>query len=643
MAIADDFTVTTSGDIRYVGAAHGASTAGYYTVIQFHRWLQDLADDAVASSVSSDFLDMTSNTPSERQTDNIVQLINGYNIDQTASEHLYDGSIIQNGGDDIWDGLVVIANQGMNLQIIQNGIRLTDDFWNYGVKGSHTGSADASVLTDSTKSWVTNEWVGYYIENTTDGSWGVVASNTATTITLDVNGLQGGTDDDFDNSDAYQIIVGLNADIVSGYSHRFMLKVRTTGADLDGRRLIGQTRVWAKTYSEFRIGTGTARGNNVLALTYSNDLNNQKLEATIAGYTSITNTSEGYNAIDVNADLVDEYFFSEWNVNKPTRSINDFYERMKYLTRQDTAETLYGLSGELFRGITHQVSYTGLTGTIDDSNPISWTGATSGTGQVIADNGTNTLWIQLLTGNSPVSGVALSQSSPDSASATASTVVDRTLSFPFCGQSTGSALIGAYGVGVETDDLTASDKLTALDGIVYTPPNNQNFYVTGLVSGEDYVLVGPYNGVGDFDFNQLSLNTALTTDNITSVVVTTTIPSDTPTTGHIRVEDNSGIYRRLHYSSWIGSTFTIDTTDGNEDFSSVNASSTSNVFIAYIDKLAAATSESFQATYLSDRSLWIRVRDGGAGKGDTPIKTFESLGTFGSAGGTSTVIRTPDY
>jgi hypothetical protein len=645
MAIASDFTISTAGDIRYVGAAHGNASAGYYTVIEFHRWLADLADDAVALATSSDFLDITFNTPSERQTDNIIQLINSYNIDQTAAEHLYDGSVIQNSGSDIWDGLVVIANQGMNLQIIQNGAILTNDFWNYDVKGTHTGTANATVLTDSSKTWTTNQWLGFYIENTTDGSWGVIASNTSNTITLDSNGLQGGTENDFDTSDAYRIITGLNADPVSGYSHRFMLKVRTSGTDIDGRRLIGQTRVWGKSFSEFRIGTGTARGNNVLALTYATDLNNQKLMATIEGYTSIANTSEGYNAIDVNADSTDEYFFSKYNANKPTNSINDFYERMKWLTMQGSTESLYGLDGDLFRGITHQVAYTSLTGTFDDSNVVSWTGASAGTGQVIADNGTNTMWIQLLTGNAPVATVSLSQSAPDAASATAGTVTERTLSFPFCGQSTGSALIGGYGVGLQTDDLTASDKLTALDGIVYTPPNVQNFYVTGLVSTEDYVLVGPYDGVGDFEYDQLSLNTTLNTDNITSVVVTTSIPSDTPTSGYIRVADDDGVYRRLHYSSWTGSTFTIDTTDGNEDFGvgKSDATSGNNVFIAYIDKLATGTSETYQATYATDRNLWIRVRDGGVDKNNTPIKTFESQGTFGSAGGTSTVIRTPDY
>jgi hypothetical protein len=569
MAIADDFTVTATGDIRYVGAAHGASGAGYYTVIQFHRWLQDLADDAVASPVSSDYLDITNLTPSERQTDNIVQLINGYNIDQTASEHLYDGSIIQTGGDDIWDGLVVIASRGMDLQIVQNGAVLVSDFWN-------------SVP--------------------------------------------------FGETDK-----GLNFDAASGYSHRFMLKVRTAGADIDGRRILGQTRVWGKTFSEFRIGTGTARGNNVLALTYADDNNNITASATVATWTDITNTTEGYINIDVDANGADEFYYSQWNANKPTRSINNFYERMKYLSRQATAETIYGLNGELFRGITHQVSYTSLAGgTFSDSLSVAWgTGATAGTGQILADNGTDTMWIQQLTGAAPVTALTLTQSA---VTATSNVITERTLSFPFCGQSTGSAIIAAYGFGLETDDLTSADKITALDGTQRNPPNNQTFYVTGLVSTEDYVIVGPKDTGDNIKFDQLALSGTLSTDNITSVVVSTAIPTDTPQTGYIRVEDDNGIYRRLHYSAWATSTFTIDTTDGNEDFAGVNATTGNNVFISYIDKLAAAASESFQATYSSDRALWVRVRDGKS----TPIKTFESAATFGSGGGTSTVIRTTD-
>ena len=43
MAIGDDFSVNASGDIRHTS---GSTT---YTVLELHRWLQNLADDASAS------------------------------------------------------------------------------------------------------------------------------------------------------------------------------------------------------------------------------------------------------------------------------------------------------------------------------------------------------------------------------------------------------------------------------------------------------------------------------------------------------------------------------------------------------------------------------------------------------------------
>lgn len=71
-----------------------------------------------------------------------------------------------------------------------------------GVNGTHTGSNDAAVLTDSGKSWTTDEWVGRKIINVTDGSEGTIKANTATTITVS---LYGGQDNDWDSGDAYII------------------------------------------------------------------------------------------------------------------------------------------------------------------------------------------------------------------------------------------------------------------------------------------------------------------------------------------------------------------------------------------------------------------------------------------------------
>jgi len=553
--VASDWTIDRSTKkIAYIGDDHSGASPSYATVIEFHRWLQSLADDAVASG--DDELDITNEDPSRRSTDNIITLINGYTLEEStgtpASEHLYDGSIIQSGGDDIWDGIVNFGNSDVQIQIIQDGAVLADDWWNY---------AGA----------------------------------------------------------------GLNPNSSQGISHRFMIKVRESGSDIDGRRLIGTARRFGYTYQEFVIN-GTSRGNNVLALSDATDLNNQTSEGTVGGWTGITNLTEGYVGIDVDNNGSDEYYYSQWD--KSTYSINDFYERMKYLTRDGSSETLYGLSGELFRGITHEINYGSLTGTFDETYLISWSGTNSGTGQVLADNGTDKVWIQLLTGVAPVNGDTLSQSSPDSASATVSSTTDRSslISTPFVGVSTGSAIIGAYGLGIEATDLTASDKVFDLTNTQVTPPNYVTNTVAGLVSGEDRVLVAPWDGSstdvnGDpaINKNQLTLSTSLTTDNITSVVVAdgdeTAIPSDTPSSGYIRVTDDDGFERLLHYTSWSGTTFTIDTTDGNEDFASVNATAGNDVYIAYIDTLATGSSESFTSVYSADRDLMVLVRDGGG----TPI------------------------
>jgi hypothetical protein len=554
MAIDTDISVASNGNIRYTGSAHGTAGAGYYTVIEFHRWLQDLADNASASG--DDLLDITNDTPSERSTDNIITLYNPYNIDDTLAEHLYDGSIIQKDGDEIYDGIVNFGKEGIHIELMQNGSLISNDFWNTTPNGETTE--------------------------------------------------------------------GLNRDTSAGISHRFMVKVRTGGSDIDGRRLIGLNREFGFTYGEFSIN-GTSRGNNVLALTHSTDLNNQTSETTVSGWTSITNT-EGYTGIDVTGDGVDEYYYSKWDTS--TYSINQFYERTKYLSRRGSTSTLYGLNGNIFRGITHEIDVDNASGTFQAVEDVSWTG---GTGQMFAIDSTTSptkMWIQLLTGSAPGDNVTITGGTSSATCQVNVNVIERPVSKPFVGASTGSAIIGSYGLGIETDDLSASDKLFDLTNTQRIPPNNVTFTVYGLVSSEDRVLVAPEDG-GGIDYDQLSLNGALSSGG-TTVTISGSIPSDTPSSGTIRVWDGT-IYTRVTYSAWSGSSFT--------GCSNVpNASDGANVWISYIDKLADASSVSFTGVYASDRSLFIRVRDGGS----SPIKTFETTGTLGSSGGSATAIRTSD-
>ena len=648
--VAADWTIDrATGNIRYVGDDHNGTAPSYATVIEFHRWLQDLADDA--EFTGDDELDIIDQTPSDRSTDNIVTLINGFNINDATSEHLYDGSINQGtvGVDRVeYDGIVNFGNPEVIIQVHQDGAVITDDWWNYSEGGTHTGAADASVLTDSTKSWTTDEWVGYFIYNTTDGSFGLITANTATTITAT---LQGGTEDDWDNTDAYLIAKGLNSDPVSGISHRFMVKVHDfvgDGGNIDNRRLIGTSRRWGKTYSEFVINA-TANGNNVLALTDSDDLNNTTAYNTVGTWTTITNTTEGYVLLDVNNDTVNEAYYAEWN--RDTFTINQFYERMKYITTDGTSETNYGINGELFRGITHQLDVDGGSGTwgTPEHEAISWgTGATAGTGRLLAvddktGSATTKIWFQLLTGVVPADNLTITGGT-SSATAVADTstgeLISRPISTPFVGQSTGSALIGSYGLSLETADLAATDTVFDLDNTAITPPNNVTFTVSGLVSGEDRVLV-TNNNAGDIDFTQMSLNTALTGATETSVDVGTgNIPVDTPASGTIRIERDDGLYSRHPFSAYDGTrtTFTIT----SHDFSTNNASATNDVFVSYIDKLAGAASEAFTTVYNADRTLFIRVRDGGTAGDLEGIKTAETTGVLGTNGGSVTINRISD-
>lgn len=729
--VAADWALTrANGNIRYIGDDHGGSPT-YATVIEFHRWLQGLADDA--SSVGDDEVDITDLLPSSRSTDNIIRLLGAYNIDANAAEHLYDGSIIQGAGgtEEIYDGIVNFGTAGIAIQIIQNGAVLADDWWN---------------------------------------------SNS-----------------------------GLNADAGQGISHRFMIKVRTAGADIDGRRLTGISRTFGNTYSEFNIN-GTSRGNNVFALTEAGDLNNIKTLATVAAYTGITNTTEGYIGLDVDNNAVNEFYYSQWNTNQPTRTINDFYERLKWLSKDPVAEdsnadtgtdyivgngtltgqaqtflvganttlatkavfnlkkvlaptgnitctlyaisgtsgttgiptgtaiatsdailaenltlsytpvtftfstpvsltaatdyavaveftngdasnyvhvqgsvtgthsgnqsdetatvwlpsaaedlnfqiytspALYGIPGVLFRGITHEVAISGGAGTWVEPESLSWgTGATAGTGQLLAVDNTagassTKLWMQLLTGVAPNANTITGNGG---ATATAGTVTSRVglLSKPFVGASTGTALIGSYGLGVETADLSSSDKVFDLTNTQITPPNNVTFTVSGVVVGEDRILVAPWDGVTNdsqgnpaINKSQFSLNTTLSGATETAVVISTAIPSDTPATGDIRIELDTGQYREVPYTSWSGSTFTIASTDFS---GGLQATSTNNVWIAYIDKIAGATSEAVTMVYLADRNFVVIVRDGAG----TPIKEFISAAALTITGGSISVIRTSD-
>lgn len=549
MAIADDFSVAVNGDIRYTGASTN------YTVLELHRFLQDLADNA--SSGGDDLLDITDTNPSSRSTDQIITLNVPYNIDDTAAEHIYAGSITQETGDVVYSGLQVIGsvNSGATeLQIVQDGALITN-YWTTGI-------------------------------NTQDG------------------------------------------DLL-----RIMVKSRTGGADIDGKRIRVQARELGDTYAEFEVTLG--QGQSVAAISTVSDLNNQTAAGTISGWVSITNV-EGFQVIDLNNGNGPQDYYSQWN--KGSQSLNDLYERTKWIQRRGSAETIHGVNGELFRGITHSFAYdTEVGGPFTTSELVSWNaGASDGLLLAVDDDGTTgNFYIQLTTGIAPINNDVITGGTSGATCAVNGTVTARALSTAFLGTSTGTNIIGAYGIGIEPADISASDTLFDLTNTQQTPPNNQTFTVTNLVSGEDRVLVTANDGADDVDYDQLTLNTTLSGGAETSVVTTVAIPSDTPTAGTIRVFTDNGVKKRLVYSSYTGSTFTIT----SSDFSSDNATAGNNTFISYLDETAPGVESSYTTVFSTPRSLVVQVRNG---TGAILIVPFKTPATFGAAGGSVSTIRNVD-
>jgi len=577
--VAADWTIlrtsgTNPNEIDYVGDAHAGTAPTYATGIELHRALQDFADDQADGTEEISIVDQV---PSQRGgVDTNITLINGYHITPTAAEHLYDTSISQThpvNGVQIYDGIQVFGNS-TSIQVIQDGARLTNDFWN------------------QTK------------------------------------------------------MIAAVSDATSNTSHRFMVLVRDGGVDIDGRRLIGTQREYGTVYTEFAIGGGTNRGNNVLALTANSNLNNATAQGTIAGLTFVI--AEGYVPIDGDGNGTPENYYVEWDMNGNSK--NEAYEYSQNMIREGVSATpvngTFGLDPNIFRGITHKVAISGGAGTWVEPESLSWgTGATAGTGQLLAvDNTTasssTALYMQLLTGVLPNANTITGNGG---ATATAGTVTGQVVSVPPIGASTGTNIKGAYGVGIQEADLEAGDTLIDLTGTANNAPNNVTFSVIGLniTTTADYVLVGPDNA-GSLNTAQMTLAVTLSGATETQVNVGTgNIPVDTPATGTIRIERDSGEFTRHAYTAIDGTNtfFTIASTD----FSTDNATLTTNdVFISYIDKVATSTTETFNTVFNATRPLRVIVRNGATVGGIAPIVPIDIAGSLGSGGGSATLSRVLD-
>lgn len=651
MAIADDFTVNVAGDIR-----HTANT-NHYTVIELHRFLQDIADDEFPAT-ADDIVDITSSTPSERSTDNIITLINNYNIDDDAAEYFYGGSITQDGGDTIYSGLKVLGavnDTNTQLMIIQD-----DDYYEF-------------TTTPASPYWGDQSTGGY------------------------------------------------NGDAVGGVLMRVMLKTRTAGCDIDLKNVRVQARAWGDSYDFFNVTLGQGESVAAIGTTPDAQNTTAIGTVQVWAGGDIPTNTEGYQQIDINNGNGDFPYYSKWTYNTNALAMRAIWEWIKEITGNDSPEaaTPHNRNGEFFLGPTHSWEYqtgaaytedeTVVWGTeityktlvsgpftpgfyvtigandaagrvmYDDTSDQLWValedtsitlldsdviteydpsdGSASGTtaavdttivnndkdggsGLLLAATGTTTgtLWIQLLTGKAPVDTMPVHGITSSAEGEVNGSVSIKTVPKVFLGSYTGS-LIGAYGIGIDPDDLSSTDTVTPLVGATQTPPNNVTFSLSAVVVGEDRILIGKKDTGDIFDWTEMTIDTGADMTSPTQTtcdVGTGNIPADAPATGALRITLDDGRIRRQSYTSHNGDdifTFTSADYSGN-----LSAAAGNGVMLAFIDLLCDSDPQEFTLQFDATRTLWIRVRDGGA----TPIKTFESQGTLANIGGSAVASRISD-
>ena len=148
---------------------------------------------------------------------------------------------------------------------------------------------------------------------------------------------------------------------------RIMRKIRSDGADIDGKRIRGALLEFGDSY--FFGGTTLGTATTALALFASTDGNNQTAVGTVATWSSYTE-AEGYQTIDYNNGNGATPFAYEIDLTGNTRAQQ--YEVTKYIQRRGTSETLFGRNAQLFVGINMNFAYDAESGTLAENEVIAW-------------------------------------------------------------------------------------------------------------------------------------------------------------------------------------------------------------------------------------------------------------------------------
>lgn len=406
---------------------------------------------------------------------------------------------------------------------------------------------------------------------------------------------------------------------------RILVKCMAAGVGIDNHIVNVKAATWGDTYAIWQTTLGL--GESVAAINTTADPQNNTLLATVQGY-AISN-SEGYQLLNVDG-LGNKPFLGAWSYGLLNKKA--LYEKVKSKLVYGSAETLYGIDGDLWTGRLYNcVITTPRSGTWVQNETLAWSG---GTGQLLGVNTTTggstvRLILHLNTGVAPAAAATITGNG-GAVGTVSGTPTSLSTNPGHLGQFTGSAWIGARGIGFATSELGAADSVMDLDGNLVAPLNTVNVIVNVECEvGDDphVYLAKKHATLNRPDEAQLTAASGNNSGNGT-FVVNEAIPTDTPTTGAVLVKATGHTTAvALYYTSWSGSTFTLT---GTLPYN-ITASDTAWPAFLYESATGGGTTKTASATlvYSADRALVGWVRHGAPGVPDKPVALSTTLTSNG--------------
>jgi len=254
-------------------------------------------------------------------------------------------------------------------------------------------------------------------------------------------------------------------------------------------------------------------------------------------------------------------------INPNSVAIQRSYERGKYLERRgNTTDDIDGQDGEQYVGNELQIEYSNQAGgNWTEGNKV-YDQTTGAEGIIVADHddGTSGDVILRTVRGTFETGTGQLGDAPTGPTVTADIDSIRTI-VPVAdsplGTFAGGKFFGAPGVCMTIANLLAGDvqnyQFIDDDGDTQIPPNVQSIEITNLVAG-DRVSAYKLDG-SEIDKDQYSLAAGNDLGEFT-VVVSGAITADTPSSGKVKIKTATGEEHRYRYTSFSGTTFTLDNT-----------------------------------------------------------------------------------